>query len=219
MAACYGENDKWTYTLTSAPTAKFMGNYVDINPFGRTRITFKSDQEPASTYMLTPPMSRVNNIILGRMWIDSYGELIITSSKTGCKAVVEFEPCGWFGKGRYQVKGYVYDKDGARKLLITGAWNRSASVTACDEKGEPIESTEPMACWTSKPLPKGDKFGFTSHAQKMVSEIDSRVLPSDSRFVRFYATLIDVFDLPSLSLFVYLHSRGHHWTENADNYW
>ena len=45
-------------------------------------------------------------------------------------------------KGRYEVDGYVYNKDEEPKIMITGKWNTSLSYQPCDVEGEPIEGTE-----------------------------------------------------------------------------
>lgn len=46
---------------------------------------------------LVPPPTKVHNLIFGRTWIDSPGEMILTNLTTGDKVVLYFQPCGWFG--------------------------------------------------------------------------------------------------------------------------
>jgi len=46
---------------------------------------------------LVPPPTKVNNLIFGRTWVDSPGEMIMTNLTTGDKVVLYFQPCGWFG--------------------------------------------------------------------------------------------------------------------------
>ena len=46
---------------------------------------------------LVPPPTKVNNLIFGRTWVDSLGEMILTNLTTGDKVVLYFQPCGWFG--------------------------------------------------------------------------------------------------------------------------
>lgn len=76
---------------------------------GRTRITLRGSGE---VYTLVPPNAMVNNIVIGRTWVDVAGELFINCPSTGCKCTLTFKPCGWFGYGRYEFEGYVYDKGG-----------------------------------------------------------------------------------------------------------
>lgn len=65
-----------------------------LSNFCRTRVTLKRD---GVVLDLVPPPTKVNNLIFGRTWIDSPGEMIMTNLTTGDKAVLYFQPCGWFG--------------------------------------------------------------------------------------------------------------------------
>lgn len=62
--------------------------------FCRTRLTLK---KAGVELELVPPPSKVNNLIFGRTWVDSPGEMILTNLTTGDKVVLYFQPCGWFG--------------------------------------------------------------------------------------------------------------------------
>ncbi|GLT70794.1 hypothetical protein SLA2020_428540 [Shorea laevis] len=94
-----------------------MRNSVDVYPVGRTRVSLKRD---GVVFDLVPPPTKVNNLIFGRTWVDSPGEMIMTNLTTGDKAVLYFQPCGWFGAGRYEVDGYVYSAAEEPKILMTG---------------------------------------------------------------------------------------------------
>lgn len=102
---------------------------------------------------------------------------------TGDKVILYFQPCGWFGKGRYEVDGYVYDKDENPKVLITGKWNTSLSCQPCDAEGEPLEGTELKEVWKCKEAPKGDRFQYTYFAHEINSfkTAPHALLQSDSR--------------------------------------
>lgn len=60
----------------------------------RTRVTLKRD---GVVLDLVPPPTKAHNLIFGRTWVDSSGEMIMTNLTTGDKAVLYFQPCGWFG--------------------------------------------------------------------------------------------------------------------------
>ena len=78
-------------------------------PPGRTRLQLKAHGE---VYTLVPPNVMVQNIVIGRTWVDVYGTLYLYCATTGAKCTLEFQRCGWFGYGRYSFEGYVYDKGG-----------------------------------------------------------------------------------------------------------
>ncbi|CAN6471775.1 unnamed protein product [Victoria cruziana] len=96
MSAGHAENEHFTYDVTSKLKTKFLGNSLDVYPVGRTRVTLKRS---GVILDLVPPPTKVNNLIFGRTWVDSPGEMIMTNLTTGDKTVLYFQPCGWFGYG------------------------------------------------------------------------------------------------------------------------
>ncbi|KAK9755246.1 hypothetical protein RND81_01G012400 [Saponaria officinalis] len=180
MSAGHCENEHFAYDCTSKLKTKFLGNSVDVYPVGRTRVTLKRD---GVVLELVPPPTKVNNLIFGRTWVDSPGEMIMTNLTTGDKVVLYFQPCGWFGSGRYEVDGYVYDAYEEPKILMTGKWNESLSYQPCDADGEPLFGTELKEVWHVADTPKNDKFQFTHFAHKINSfdTAPKKLLASDSR--------------------------------------
>ncbi|KAK2363453.1 oxysterol-binding protein-related protein 3C [Trifolium repens] len=156
MSAGHAENEHFTHDVTSKLKTKFLGNSVDVYPVGRTRVTLKKHSVVLD---LVPPPTKVNNLIFGRTWIDSPGEMIMTNPTTGDKAVLYFQQCGWFGSylqpliklylflifcraGCYEVDGYVYNSSEEPNILMTGKWNQSKNFQPCDSEGEPLPNTE-----------------------------------------------------------------------------
>ncbi|PPD77014.1 hypothetical protein GOBAR_DD26073 [Gossypium barbadense] len=180
MSAGHAENEHFTYDVTSKLKTKFLGNSLDVYPVGRTRVTLKRD---GVVLDLVPPPTKVNNLIFGRTWVDSPGEMIMTNLTTGDKVVLYFQPCGWFGAGRYEVDGYVYNAAEEPKILMTGKWNESMSYQPCDMEGEPLQGTESKEVWHVADTPKNDKFQFTYFAHKINSfdTAPKKLLASDSR--------------------------------------
>ncbi|KAG6434364.1 hypothetical protein SASPL_105994 [Salvia splendens] len=180
MSAAHAESEHFVYDITSKLKTKFLGNSVDIYPVGRTRLTLKKS---GVVLDLVPPLSKANNIIFGRTWVDSPGDMILTNLTTGEKVVLYFQPCGWFGAGRYEVDGYVYDAEEEPKFLMTGKCNEFMSYQPCDSEGEPTPGTELKEVWRAAELPKNDKFQYTHFAHKLNSfdTAPKPLLPSDSR--------------------------------------
>ncbi|KAG4145404.1 hypothetical protein ERO13_D05G095160v2 [Gossypium hirsutum] len=135
MSAGHAENEHFTYDVTSKLKTKFLGNSLDVYPVGRTRVTLKRD---GVVLDLVPPPTK----------------MIMTNLTTGDKVVLYFQPCGWFGAGRYEVDGYVYNAAEEPKILMTGKWNESMSY---------------QPCWHVADTPKNDKFQFTYFAHKINS--------------------------------------------------
>lgn len=180
MSAGHAENEHFIYDITSKVKTKFLGNSLDIYPLGRTRVVLKRD---GVVLDLVPPPTKVNNLIFGRTWVDSAGEMILTNMTTGDKVLLYFQPCGWFGAGRYEVDGYVYNEAEEPKLLMTGKWNEFMSYQPCDSEGEPLKGTELKEVWRVADAPKDDKYQYTHFAHKVNSfeTAPSKLLASDSR--------------------------------------
>ncbi|AQK79420.1 Oxysterol-binding protein-related protein 3B [Zea mays] len=94
MGVAHCENEHFTYDITPKVKTKFLGNSLKIYPVGRTRVTLKKS---GVVLDLVPPLTKVNNLIFGRTWVDSPGEMVMTNLTTGDKVVLYFQPCGWFG--------------------------------------------------------------------------------------------------------------------------
>lgn len=180
MSAGHAENEHFIYDITSKLKTKLLGNSVDVYPVGRTRVTLKKD---GVVLDLVPPPTKVNNLIFGRTWIDSPGEMIMTNLTTADKVVLYFQPCGWFGSGRYEVDGYVYNAAEEPKILMTGKWNTSMSYQPCDLEGEPLPGTEMKEVWKVADVPPNDKHQYTYFAHKLNSldTAPKKLLASDSR--------------------------------------
>ncbi|KAK4480959.1 hypothetical protein RD792_011821 [Penstemon davidsonii] len=180
MSAAHAENEHFVYDITSKVKTKFLGNSVDIYPVGRTRLVLKKS---GVVLDLVPPPSKANNLIFGRTWVDSPGDMILTNLTTGDKVVLYFQPCGWFGAGRNEVDGYVYNAQEEPVLLMTGKCNEFMSYQPCDLEGEPTPGSELKEVWRAAELPKKDKFQYTHFAHKINSfdTAPKKLLPSDSR--------------------------------------
>ncbi|MED6120869.1 Oxysterol-binding protein- protein 3C [Stylosanthes scabra] len=180
MSAGHAENEHFTYDITSKLKTKFLGNSIDVYPLGRTRVTLKRD---GVVLDLVPPPTKVNNLIFGRTWIESPGEMIMTNLTTGDKVVLYFQPCGWFGAGRYEVDGYVYNAKEEPEILMTGKWVESLQYQPCDLEGEPRPGSEMKEVWHVADVPEDDKFDYTYFAHKLNSfdTAPRKLLPSDSR--------------------------------------
>lgn len=169
IGAAHAENANFEYDIVSAPKSKFLGNSAEIYPLGRSRVHLKATGE---TFYVHPPTSKACNVVVGRTWIDNYGLLSMTNAANGNKAEVEFTPCGWFGQGRYEFSGYVYEAStGKRKMRITGMWNSHCDCVPVDDQGgedvEPDEVGPVERLWTCKDKPEGEYYGRTYFALRL----------------------------------------------------
>ncbi|XP_034447025.1 oxysterol-binding protein-related protein 2-like [Hippoglossus hippoglossus] len=101
------------------PKLKFWGKSVEAEPKGTMTLELLKHKE---AYTWINPMCCVHNIILGKLWIEQYGTVEIVNHSTGDKCVLNFKPCGMFGKELHKVEGYIQDKSKKKRRVIYGKW-------------------------------------------------------------------------------------------------
>ncbi|CAG01771.1 unnamed protein product, partial [Tetraodon nigroviridis] len=89
------------------PKLKFWGKSVEAEPKGTITLELLKYNE---AYTWSNPYCCVHNVILGKLWIEQYGKVEIVNCRTGDKCVLNFKPCGMFGKELHKVEGYIQDK-------------------------------------------------------------------------------------------------------------
>ncbi|XP_037628424.1 oxysterol-binding protein-related protein 2-like isoform X1 [Sebastes umbrosus] len=101
------------------PKLKFWGKSVEAEPKGTMTLELLKHKE---AYTWTNPMCCVHNVILGKLWIEQYGTVEIVNHSTGDKCVLNFKPCGMFGKELHRVEGHILDKSKKKRRVIYGKW-------------------------------------------------------------------------------------------------
>ncbi|XP_053323281.1 oxysterol-binding protein-related protein 1 isoform X2 [Spea bombifrons] len=101
------------------PKLKFWGKSVEAEPKGIITLELPKHNE---SYTWTNPTCCVHNIIVGKLWIEQYGNMEITNHKTGEKCILNFKPCGLFGKELHKVEGYIQDKSKKKLCCLYGKW-------------------------------------------------------------------------------------------------
>uniref|UniRef100_A0A3Q3WV55 Oxysterol-binding protein n=1 Tax=Mola mola TaxID=94237 RepID=A0A3Q3WV55_MOLML len=101
------------------PKLKFWGKSVEAEPKGTITLELLRHNE---AYTWSNPHCCVHNIILGKLWIEQYGTVEIVNHSTGDKCVLNFKPCGMFGKELHKVEGYIQDKNKKKHCVVYGKW-------------------------------------------------------------------------------------------------
>uniref|UniRef100_A0A8D0H8X2 Oxysterol-binding protein n=1 Tax=Sphenodon punctatus TaxID=8508 RepID=A0A8D0H8X2_SPHPU len=121
ISAFYAEglNNNFVFHGSIYPKLKFWGKSVEAEPKGTITLELLEHNE---AYTWTNPTCCVHNIIVGKLWIEQYGNMEITNHKTGEKCVLNFKPCGLFGKELHKVEGYIQDKSKKKLCALYGKW-------------------------------------------------------------------------------------------------
>ncbi|XP_072294259.1 oxysterol-binding protein-related protein 1-like isoform X1 [Eucyclogobius newberryi] len=107
------------------PKLKFWGKSVEAEPKGIITLELPKHNE---SYTWANPTCCVHNIIVGQLWIEQYGNVEITNHKTGERCILNFKPCGLFGKELHKVEGYILDKSKKKLCSLYGKWTECMYV-------------------------------------------------------------------------------------------
>ncbi|XP_070603744.1 oxysterol-binding protein-related protein 1 isoform X1 [Erythrolamprus reginae] len=121
ISAFYAEglNNDFVFHGSIYPKLKFWGKSVEAEPKGIITLKLLEHNE---AYTWTNPTCCVHNIIVGKLWIEQYGNMEITNHKTGEKCILNFKPCGLFGKELHKVEGHIQDKSKKKLCALYGKW-------------------------------------------------------------------------------------------------
>nr|XP_046188610.1 oxysterol-binding protein-related protein 2-like isoform X3 [Oncorhynchus gorbuscha]XP_046188611.1 oxysterol-binding protein-related protein 2-like isoform X3 [Oncorhynchus gorbuscha]XP_046188612.1 oxysterol-binding protein-related protein 2-like isoform X3 [Oncorhynchus gorbuscha]XP_046188613.1 oxysterol-binding protein-related protein 2-like isoform X3 [Oncorhynchus gorbuscha]XP_046188614.1 oxysterol-binding protein-related protein 2-like isoform X3 [Oncorhynchus gorbuscha]XP_046188615.1 len=129
------------------PKLKFWGKSVEAEPKGTITLELLKHGE---VYTWTNPFCCVHNVILGKLWIEQYGTVEILNHSTGDKCVLNFKPCGMFGKELHRVEGYIQDKSKKKHCVIYGKWTEcmwsvDPQTYEANKKAEKKDSKKPKS--------------------------------------------------------------------------
>ncbi|XP_061487075.1 oxysterol-binding protein-related protein 2 isoform X2 [Rhineura floridana] len=121
ISAFYSEglNQDFVFHGSIYPKLKFWGKSVEAEPQGTITLELLKYNE---AYTWTYPTCCVHNVIIGKLWIEQYGTVEIINHSTGDKCILNFKPCGLFGKELHRIEGYIQDKNKKKLAVIYGKW-------------------------------------------------------------------------------------------------
>ncbi|XP_022915451.1 oxysterol-binding protein-related protein 1 [Onthophagus taurus] len=119
VSAFHAESKDWIFHGSIHPKLKFWGKSVEIQPKGTVTVEFPKWNE---AYTWTNVQCCVHNIIVGKLWMEQYGNMEITNHSNGLKACLTFKPAGVHSKDIHKVEGYIQDKSKQKLYFIYGKW-------------------------------------------------------------------------------------------------
>ncbi|TMW52995.1 hypothetical protein DOY81_001943 [Sarcophaga bullata] len=187
MAAIHCEGRQWTCWQEFTMTSKFRGKYLQIIPLGSAYCHFPATDHKYTWRKVT---TTVNNIIVGKLWVDQHGEMEITglNAAAGLKCMLKYIPYSYFSREtQRRVKGVVMDRNNEVKWVIRGAWDSKIEIApALSTSGpsdSPVYETGAYKTVWQRRMPPPDSeryYNFTLLAAQL-NEMEEGIAPTDSR--------------------------------------
>ncbi|KAM3724124.1 Oxysterol-binding protein [Dirofilaria immitis] len=185
ITAHHADGHKWTMHQDFSMTSRFRGKYLSVTPTGYTYVKFL---DSGNEYSYKKVTTTVHNIIVGKLWIDNHGEMLIENHKTGDKCVVKFHPYSYFSREPpRKIAGFVKDPAGKVCWLIQGIWDSYLDILKVtnevniDENAR-FETDTPNRIWTiNPPVENSEKMYYFTKLAIEFNEPEEGIAPTDSR--------------------------------------
>ncbi|KAJ3088393.1 hypothetical protein HK102_008853 [Quaeritorhiza haematococci] len=204
ISACFSESPDFKFWTEVNVKSKFWAKSLELHPLGtcHVQLPLHSSSSAASLEHFTwrKVTTSVQNLIVGKMWIDHYGDMVVRNWRTGEEAVITFKSRntggGWFGgggggggggNGEPTLSGVVKDASGIVRWEVKGSWDDALiAYPAAAGKNTPAFLRKPLTLWNRYPIPANSaaNFNYTRFAMtlnELPSALKGLLPPTDCR--------------------------------------
>lgn len=175
IIAAHAEGRGWTYQGDAEIKSKFWGRSIELRPEG----VLKLDFEDGDSYTWNKVTTSINNLILGKIYVDHGGVMKIRNPGNNMVAKIRFKETSMlFDKNPRYVEGFIeVDRKKQEFPLITGHWNNAINVLWGPNKKQLL--------WQKNPPPENPtRYNLTKYAiqlNEITEGLKGRLAPTDSR--------------------------------------
>lgn len=116
---------------------------MEVTPLGTSHVIFKKFKDH---FTYKRPLTSVQNIIFGTMYIENHGEMPFNNVTTGDSGTLDLKKRGWTGSDAYVTTGTIKDKTGKVRYKIDAKWDSYFDCIDADTK-------QKTRIWEAKPFP------------------------------------------------------------------
>ncbi|KAH7365710.1 hypothetical protein KP509_18G041900 [Ceratopteris richardii] len=184
VLAFHSENLISDYTIYGEVEVKnrFWGKSVEVFPAGRVHLRIPRHNDHYSWSKIT---TCIHNVVVGKLWIDNYGELVICNHETGEVSRIRFHKAT--GKEQGRLTGKIFDKKGTLMCSLIGNYMKQISIIP-EASWSQKNIYGDMKCLWKCPAPPEDYdqqycfSRFTIGLNELTPELRDALPPTDSRF-------------------------------------
>lgn len=175
MIAAVAEGRRWRYEGDADVKSKFWGRSIELRPEGLLRLSFTD----GDVYTWNKVTTSINNLILGKIYIDHGGIMKVRCVGTGLTARIRFKEAGLiFDKDPRQVRGFLeQNQTRFERPLLHGHWDSELYADMPDGGT--------VLLWKKNPPPSDPtRYNLTAFSIKLnelTPGLESKVAPTDCR--------------------------------------
>jgi len=175
IIAAHAQGRGWTYQGDAEVRSKFWGRSIELIPEGVLRLDF----DDGDSYSWNKVTTTINNLILGKIYVDHGGIMKIRCHGINMSARIRFKETGMlFDRNPRQVEGIV-EQDGIKLDYprLEGHWDDRVSVVWNGNRVEKL--------WERAPPPQDPtRYNLTSfaiHLNELTPDLTGKIAPTDCR--------------------------------------
>eukprot|EP01016_Furgasonia_blochmanni_P004013 TRINITY_DN11563_c0_g1_i4.p1 TRINITY_DN11563_c0_g1~~TRINITY_DN11563_c0_g1_i4.p1 ORF type:complete len:376 (-),score=63.77 TRINITY_DN11563_c0_g1_i4:61-1188(-) len=135
ISAAHCESETFTYYTSAHIKSTFWGKSLEFKPMTSSHIVLKRHNDH---FAYNQPTTALQNILLGKLYVDHYGDMTFTNATTGDHGVLTMTKRGWNDRNAYEAEGYVKDSRGEIMYRLKGRWDKNLIAIHEDTKEETI---------------------------------------------------------------------------------
>jgi Oxysterol-binding protein len=168
VSAVHCEGQHWVFWQDGRPTTRFNGNSIDVFPNSKTHVYIPRSRDHFVFEEI--PTTRINNLIIGRSWMEHYGEFVIRNRRTGDKATVTFDKSSWapWRSDKHVLRGSVVDSQGTTCVKMTGKWSEAVELEWVTDFANATEASgTKKEMWRTPEVNAVGKYDFTEFTHRL----------------------------------------------------
>lgn len=175
IIAAHAEGRGWTYQGDAEIKSKFWGRSIELKPEGVLQLDF----DDGDSYTWNKVTTSINNLILGKIYVDHGGVMKIRNTAYNMVAKIRFKETSMlFDKNPRYVEGFVeVNRERQQYPLLMGHWNKAVTVTWGPNRSQVL--------WQKNPPPENPtRYQLTTYAiqlNEITDGLREKLAPTDSR--------------------------------------
>lgn len=155
---------------------RLWGKSLELIPEGTGHIVIGDEH-----YTWRKVTTSINNIIVGKIWLDHFGTMVIKCLSTGVECCIDFHQTGWRSSQARKLSGVVKDSSGSVAYELSGYWHTHLDTRDVNT-GQLIRlfQKRPQAIPNAAKLYHFNPFSLTLN--QLDTNLAKHLCPTDSRF-------------------------------------
>ena len=174
ITAAHCRSNNYEIIDNSKSKTQFTGSSIKIVPESKGKLILEQFKDD---YVYTKCTLAINNLLMGKIYIENYGEIVVDCKKYQTKAVIQLKEQSFWNKSQTNVVEGTIKKGDKQIFTVKGRWNEILHATD-------LRNNTMKVIWKKTHESEKDYFFFNDYTMQMNhlnKEKFQQIAPTDSR--------------------------------------